>query len=209
MTWMKRKLISIALLLVLPFVVVTAMIGCGGSDTNKTSLFDHEHTVPAHAPRSLWDLGRKIRSRLELMESFPDDAEAKSELNDLVSWSAEIAADTNIGEERWMPIYELSEEIRVLIKQNPSDWSPSRQEKAIRLCQLTDDAWRSLAPDQRVERYLGHDHSPDHDHGDGHSHDHSGHDHSGHDHGDHDHHGEKDHDHAHRHDDLDDAKGES
>ena len=167
-------------------------IGCGEKN-DKTSLFDHEHEFPAHTPLSRLDLGKKIRDRITLLEQSSDDSVAKSELNDLISWSAEIAADTNIGEERWMPIYELSEAIRLSINADADHWDTQRRDQAIRLCQLTEDAWRSLPPDHQVMRLLDHGH--EHGHGD---HEHGDHDHEHHDHEHHDH--EHD-DHGHSHDD--------
>ena len=175
-------------------LLLTLLVGCG-AESDKTSLHDHEHAVPEHEPRSLADLGKKIRARVAVLEKTPGDSDTVSELNDLISWSAEIAADTNISEERWLPIYELSESIRVSIEDDAENWETQRCDQAIRLCQLTEDAWRSLPPDQRRERYLGHDHDHDHHHGD-HGHDHGDHGH-GHNHGDHGHdHGDHGHDHG-------------
>ena len=182
--------------------LLLVVVGCGEKN-DKASLHSHEHEVPRHTPRSLSDLGKKIRARVALLEKSPSDNAAKSELNDLIAWSAEIAADTNISEERWMPIYELSESIRMSIEADTQQWGTQRCDQAKQLCQLTDDAWQSLAPEFRVERYLGHSHDDDHshDHGD-HGHSHGGH---GHDHGEHDHghahgdHGHDDHDHGHAH----------
>ena len=182
--------------------LLLVVVGCGEKN-DKASLHSHEHEVPRHTPRSLSDLGKKIRARVALLEKSPNDNAAKSELNDLIAWSAEIAADTNISEERWMPIYELSESIRMSIEADTQQWGTQRCDQAMQLCQLTDDAWQSLAPEFRVERYLGHSHDDDHshDHGD-HGHSHGGH---GHDHGEHDHghahgdHGHDDHDHGHAH----------
>ena len=195
---------------VLLLVLVLPMIGCGQEST-KTSLHDHEHEVPAHTPRSLADLGKKIRARVATLEKTPDDVSAVSELNDLISWSAEIAADTDISEERWIPIYELSESIRVSIEDDAQNWETQRCDQAIRLCQLTEDAWRSLAPNQRRERYLGHSHDHDHSHGDhGHSHGEDGHSHGedGHSHGKDGHsHGEDGHSHDDEH--SHDPKGQS
>ena len=175
--------------------LLLVVVGCGEKN-DKASLHSHEHEVPRHTPRSLSDLGKKIRARVALLEKSPSDNAAKSELNDLIAWSAEIAADTNISEERWMPIYELSESIRMSIEADTQQWGTQRCDQAKQLCQLTDDAWQSLAPEFRVERYLGHSHDDDHshDHGD-HGHSHGGH---GHDHGEHDHgHAHSEHEHGH------------
>ncbi|MEO1526345.1 MAG: hypothetical protein AAFX06_12975 [Planctomycetota bacterium] len=182
--------------------VALSFTGCSGNEEPP-----HEHAAPAHMPRNMADLSDKIRRRLERVEAR-EDATAVAELSDLIGWTAEIAADTEIGEGRWNPIYELSETLRLAINQSPKDWSSGRRDQAVELCQLVEDAWESLAPQDRVDRYLGHDHGHgghdhghshghgDHKHGDhGHGHSHHGHSHA---HGDHNHrHGEDGHGHRH------------
>ena len=186
----KSILVSAALL----FVTIS---GCGQPSATASGETGHDHGVPHHMPRSLVDLCRQVRVRLEMFDSNRADDTTKSELTDLVSWTPEFAADTDIGEGRWLPIYELSEQIRLSIESDPQDWDVRRRDQIIRLCQISEDAWRSLQSHQRVERYQGHSHGDHgHDHGHGHGHDHD-HDHD-HDHG-HDHDDEHDHDHGHDH----------
>ena len=141
-------------------------------------------------PRSLGDLCGKIRDRLTHLKSDQSDADVKAELADLISWAPEFAADTNIDESRWIPIYESSEEIRLSIETNTNQWDEARIKQITNLCQISEDAWLSLDPKDRVDRYQ----SDDHDHG--HSHEsmittmdcHDDHDHDhGHSHDDHDH----------------------
>ena len=146
----------------------------------------HEHAAPEHAPRNLADLGAKIRERIERLESG-EDAEAVAELTDLIGWAAEIAADTEIGEERWNPIWDLSESLRLSIIDAPDQWDDRRKADAIQLCQLVEEGWESMAPADRVDRYLnehdhddGHGHHDDHSRGDDHGHDEDDHGHSEH-----------------------------
>lgn len=136
----------------------------------------HEHAAPEHAPRNLADLGAKIRERIARLEGG-EDAEAVAELTDLIGWAAEIAADTEIGEERWNPIWHLSESLRLSIIDAPDQWDDQRKADAIQLCQLVEEGWESMAPADREDRYLNdHDHDHGHRHGshgdDDHSHDH-------------------------------------
>ncbi|MEL6108348.1 MAG: hypothetical protein AAFU85_20160 [Planctomycetota bacterium] len=173
-------------LICLPSVCVALIVGCSPSTQDRP----HEHAVPAHMPRNLADLAQKIRLRVERLGTDQESQKTFRQVADLIGWTAEIAADTEIGEERWNPIYELSESLRLEINEDPERWDAQRREKAARLCQLVEDAWQSLAPDDRVDRYLGHDHGHGHDHGD--------HDH-GHDHGDHRHHEENNGDGGHDH----------
>ena len=175
------------------------MSGCDRSEEPNRAPDAHHHDAPSHMPRSLQHLCDQIRIRLSALQIDRSDARLHSELTDLISWAPEFAADTDIGEQGWIPIYDLSEKIRTSIQDDPKDWSVERCDQVTRLCQIAEDAWQSLQPNQRVERYRGHHHSHDeHDHGDhGHDeHDHDEHDHDEHDHDEHDHdeHGHGDHD---------------
>ena len=172
-------------------------IACGGcsSEENQTDDHAHHHEIAEHMPRSLGDLCGKIRDRLKHLKSDQSDADVKAELADLISWAPEFAADTNIDESRWIPIYESSEEIRLSIEKNTNQWDEARIKQITNLCQISEDAWLSLDPKNRVDRYQ----SDDHDHDHGHSHDDHDHDH-GHSHDNHDHvhgHSHDDHDHDH------------
>ncbi len=109
-----RKKIAQLLILTL---LLTATFGC---DQGKESLHDMDHFVPEHWPTDMRDAADKIGERLAIIQDSEQDAAiqatAQKELQDLVAWVPEIAADTDIGEAEWMPIYELSEEIRKQLK---------------------------------------------------------------------------------------------
>ena len=84
---------------------VPAMVGCGPS---KESLFEVDHVVPAHWPKDLGDAATKISEKLAVVKSDPSHAISRKELRDLVEWVPEIAADTDISEQQWIPIHALS-----------------------------------------------------------------------------------------------------
>ena len=189
--------------------IAVLMVACGGCWQSSMEMPEHdtEHENVGEMPSSLGDLSYKVRLCLAELKKDGTNGTVTDELTDLVSWAPEFAAETNIGEERWIPIYDLSEEIRLSILKDGQQWDSARIEQVTHLCELSEMAWESLRADERIARFQGHDHGDhDHDHGD-HAHgdhDHGDHDHAhghdDHDHGDHDHdHG--DHDHAHGHDD--------
>lgn len=93
---------------------VVLLCGCGGE---QESLHEHDHELPAHWPSSITDTVDKVQERLELLtndaeRSDSTEDKAWTELRDLVEWAPEIAADTELSEEDWNPIYESSEVLR-------------------------------------------------------------------------------------------------
>jgi hypothetical protein len=102
--------------LLLAFLLIS---GCGAE---RESLFEDEHDLPAHWPSGLSDAADKIEQRMNLLagnptnsssESRDEDADrCESELRDLVEWIPEVAADTELTEEQWLPIYQLCEVMR-------------------------------------------------------------------------------------------------
>ncbi len=85
-----------------------------GCAQEKESLLEHEHDAPKHWPNDMSQAAEFIRLRVELLnESASEPAEElEEELRDLVEWAPEIAAETGLPEERWVPVYEMSEVIR-------------------------------------------------------------------------------------------------
>lgn len=104
------------------------LAGCGAE---KATLFEEEHDLPAHWPSGLGDAADKIEQRLEEIErltSRPNSQDGQSELEhleselrDLVNWIPEVAADTDVSEDQWLPVYDLCEVMRAHLK--PSDVS--------------------------------------------------------------------------------------
>ena len=187
--------------LLVGLLVATGWVCTGCSkETNKSVTQDLEN--PSHMPTSLGDLCGKMKARLRKIKNGQSSERIESELTDLVSWTPEFAADTNIGETVWIPIYESSERVRSLIEEQISPWDDSLITSINQLYQLSEDAWMTLDPAQRTQRYQTHQHrhhdhsSHDHDHG---HHDHGHHDHADHDHGGHDHSHDTEHDHDHSH----------
>jgi hypothetical protein len=115
-------------------------VGCTvESQPTKKTLFDHDHETPDHWPSDLSDLAAKMRDRLggigQSAESSGRD-EAAAELADLVAWAPEIAADTDMTEAEWVPIYEASEMIDSRLKDSGGNWTPPLRRRASELCDL-------------------------------------------------------------------------
>ena len=100
-------------------LICLLLTGCGAE---KESLFEEEHDLPAHWPSSLTDAADKIDKRLGRLGSLTSESnhaseqtaidQCEDELRDLVEWIPEVAADTDLSEVQWLPIYELSEVMR-------------------------------------------------------------------------------------------------
>ncbi|MCA9127598.1 MAG: hypothetical protein KDA51_10020 [Planctomycetales bacterium] len=100
-------------------LVVVGLVGCG---SEKQSLYEEEHAVPEHWPSGLIDAANKLDERLLSLQatdlqsadaSESDNREThESQLRDLVEWIPEVAADTDLSEPQWLPIYELCELMR-------------------------------------------------------------------------------------------------
>ena len=197
-------------LVLLGMSMLSVWVACAGcsQDSSQTKSHVHSHETVNHMPKSLGDLCRKILVRLEEYQNGDASDQIKSELTDLVSWAPEFAADTDLSERLWIPIYQASEKLRSSIESDKTRWDQQRVEEIAELCRISEQAWLTLDPEKQIERYQDHGHYEDH----GHSHDHHDHDHGDHhhehgdhDHGDHDHeHGDHDHgDHHHEHGDHD------
>ncbi len=174
---------------------VCLAIGCS-KDEMQSSSHEHHHVTTDHMPSSLGDLSGKIQERLDAMKNGHSSPQLQSQLTDLVSWAPEFAADTDIEESLWINIYEASERARFSIQKETKQWDEPLIDMIAQLCRLSEDAWMSLAPDKRIERYQDHDHHhhhhehADHEHAD---HEHADHEHADHEHADHEH---ADHEHA-------------
>jgi len=84
--------------------------GCIGSDYGSAEPLSH--VQPAHWPNNMADAADKIESRLKVLKGLPSAQSEFAELSDLISWAAEVAADTDLSEGDWIPIYEASERLR-------------------------------------------------------------------------------------------------
>jgi len=106
--------------------------GCAGEDlSDKKTLFDHDHEIPPHWPSGPGDAAEKIQTRLSQLDG-PEKETAEAELTDLVSWSPEVAADTPLSEQEWVPIYESSETLQASLRANGWDDASRQQTEELR-----------------------------------------------------------------------------
>ncbi|MEM8735573.1 MAG: hypothetical protein AAGG44_15170 [Planctomycetota bacterium] len=98
--------------------VLATTVFFSGCVAESESLHEHGHVEPRHWPSSIVQAADYIEQRLAELQAATDEptAERRSvlldELNDLVEWSPEVAADSDLPEAKWIPIYEISETIR-------------------------------------------------------------------------------------------------
>jgi hypothetical protein len=92
--------------------LVGLVVTLGACGAERESLFEGEHDLPSHWPSNMADAIQKIDQRMERLDKDADDALAEQELRQLVDWIPEVAADEELTEEQWMPIYELCEVMR-------------------------------------------------------------------------------------------------
>lgn len=123
---------------VLGAIALIVSIGCGGeNDAPKTSLFEHDHHVAPHWPSDLADVAVKIRERL----AAPTIEETqRAEIDDLVSWTAEVAADTNLPEADWIPIYHATESLIANLRSVGPTLSDQNRSQLESLCELIDQS---------------------------------------------------------------------
>jgi len=135
------RLLAVAAILGLLAVLTN---GCADQDSAvKSTLHDHDHVLPDHWPVDLDDTSSKIRERLVLLDSQGDDT-SRRELDDLIAWVPEIAADSDLTESQWLPIYNASEALRSSIRRR--GWTAEHIEQTEELCKLIDHAASSLPP---------------------------------------------------------------
>ncbi|XZE55747.1 hypothetical protein SH139x_001772 [Planctomycetaceae bacterium SH139] len=103
--------------------LLSLLSGCSPEEpTSKKTLFDEDHYVPPHWPSDINDLAEKIATRVEAIgSSAADQAAAIAELKDLIMWAPEIAAETDLTEEQWNPLYQQSESLRAKLKRSSNE----------------------------------------------------------------------------------------
>lgn len=126
-------------------LVVLFWVGCGSQDSEpKTSLFEDDHVVAEHWPADLSDVAAKLRERLAL----PDvNEQSRKEIVDLVSWTGEVAADTNLSEANWLPLHHHSESLLANLGGAKQGLSSDDRSQIQAFCQLIDDTALKI-PDQ-------------------------------------------------------------
>lgn len=142
--------------------VVVLVVGCTTDEAPKTSLFEDDHHIAAHWPSDLADLSAKLSVRIASVKTgspiddedhhhehghehddHDDDREPvpmRDQIEDLVDWVGEIAADTNLSEADWIPLYEKSESVSANLKSNSGELTDDDLRELESLCQLIDDS---------------------------------------------------------------------
>ncbi len=116
-------------------LLIACVSGCGAE---KESLHEHTHEEPKHWPADMFEAATFIEARMRSLESAsqdesPDRKQTLVELQDLVEWSPEVAGDTALPEDDWLPIYQKSEAIRGRLQSadiTPQDMRSDFQELA-------------------------------------------------------------------------------
>ena len=120
------------------------LLGCTTEVTQKKSHFEHDHELPDHWPRDLSDASLKIRDRVRFCELAPSsEDEMINQLTELVSWVPEIAADTDLSEQAWIPIDQRVQTVQPIIRGADHLTSECREELE-NLCVLIDSSVAEL-----------------------------------------------------------------
>ena len=118
--------------------LIWLVAGCGGGgQTPKASLYEDDHVVPAHWPSDLDDLAAKLRQRLA---TSPMEPQTLPEIIDLVSWTSEVVADTNLSEADWIPIDAAAGSIAANLKDVRGVLPAADRTQLERLCQIVEQA---------------------------------------------------------------------
>jgi len=136
----------------LALILLAAILaGCGEGENQKTSHFEHDHEMPDHWPNDLADSALKIRDRLSMHQRFPDlRSEMTSQIIDIVSWVPEIAADTDLTEEEWIPIDQQVQSLSKRLAQQ-ENMDNDHQQLAKQLCDLIEQSAALLKEDAKAE----------------------------------------------------------
>lgn len=129
----------------MPWLLI-ALIGCGGE---KESLHELEHEIPAHWPTDFPDAITKMEQRVGTLNSTHRSNETQTELMEIVGWVPEIAADTDLPEEDWVPIYRVCETLRKHLEKRDVDVS-AYQEDFDRLYDLLRESQLDLEKKRRM-----------------------------------------------------------
>jgi hypothetical protein len=112
-----------------------------------------EHFVPAHWPSDLLDASSKIEDRtLQLSGKTAANAPAlEGELRDIVGWIPEIAADTELTEEQWDPLYFASEELSKRLAKMPRPLDDATLKAIAEYRNLLSETAKLLPPEEVEE----------------------------------------------------------
>ncbi|WP_236696039.1 hypothetical protein [Rhodopirellula islandica] len=101
--------------------------------------------MSSHWPSDLADLSSKLRSRMEEYGDSPDE-HLRHEIEDLVDWVSEFAADTPLSETDWIPLHENSQAVSANLKATDEAFASDDLKQIESLCQRIDESV-SLIPE--------------------------------------------------------------
>jgi len=135
--------------LFITLLAITA-VGCGSQPADG-EYEKVEHFVPAHWPSDLLDASLKITERaLQLSgQSTTDTPTIENQLRDIVGWVPEIAADTDLTEAQWNPVYAASETLSKRLAKMPRPLDDAMLVAIDQYCQML-TATAELLPRQEV-----------------------------------------------------------
>lgn len=129
----------------LTLLATLTLVGCGSlTDSGKTSHHEVDHSLPDHWPHSLHDLAAQIRDRARRLTDGEGDDPMEAELSDLVGWTSQVAADTDLSEREWLPIYHTSESVLGNLRGSRGRWTEALLDQVIRLADLIESAAETL-----------------------------------------------------------------
>ncbi len=136
--------------------------GCGGSDPPAT-LHDAEHSMPAHWPLDLLDAREKLLERVKRLRdanaNLEERATADKQLVEIIGWIPEVAADTDLGEMQWNPIYGFSEALSAT-RRSASSWRDADLERIEQWAEELGEIGQRLAQIEPAD-WAEQDHSPE------------------------------------------------
>ena len=115
------------------------VVGCVHDGESKTSHFEHDHEVAPHWPSDLADAATKLRKRLDAQVSDQSKQVAK-EIADIVSWVPEIAADTNLSEQDWIPLDIASNSLSAKLQSSDNEMTDECRRQTVALCELIEQS---------------------------------------------------------------------
>ena len=125
--------------------LIVCLVGCASEGDTKTSHFEHDHKVAAHWPNDLADAAAKIRQRLDAAASTPDQSKRLvEEIIDLVSWVPEIAADTDLSEQDWIPLDNAAESLSANLRAVDNDLTEANRTQTAALCELIEQSLKKI-----------------------------------------------------------------
>ncbi|MCC9602349.1 hypothetical protein LOC67_17480 [Stieleria sp. JC731] len=118
-------------------LIICYLGGCRSKEPNHDSHFDHDHVVAAHWPDDLDDVVAKLRAEIATIDDQRDDQEKSiGRLRDIINWTPEIAADSELSEQQWISIANTSDGISRQLGDDEHQLSNQRRNDVLHLCDL-------------------------------------------------------------------------